>query len=144
MISRSLLAFLGLLLSSAAAAAPNWTILAGDIANSTYLDKASVAKHGDFMRADVLRNYDEVITLGNDPVTGADMYPHRSVKVTYHVDCGSGMVAMTSWKMFEGSLGNGEVVWADKLWGKPNLTSANDAETRDVLRSTCATKSVSR
>ena len=96
------------------------------------------------LEVDVLRNFNQTITLGNDPVTGAPMYAHRSVKLTYKVDCGKGAVAMSAWKMFDGSFGNGEVVWADKNWGKPVFTAANDDETREVLRSSCPTSTASR
>lgn len=145
MITRAILASALLAASiSATAAAPEWTVLDGNNADYTFFDSASFVKRGQFVEVDVLRNFNEVITLGNDPDTGEAMYPHRSVKLTYKVDCDKGATAMRDWKMFGGSFGNGEVVWADKSWGKPAFNSANDDETRAVVRSTCATNTASR
>jgi hypothetical protein len=129
---------------SATAAAPEWTVLAGNNADYTFFDNASFEQRGEFVEVDVLRNFNETITLGNDPDTGATMYAHRSVKLTYKVDCDKGAVAMSAWKMFDGSFGNGEVVWADQSWGKLAFTSANDDETRAVVSSTCGTNTASR
>ena len=144
MFAHSVLALTALAVSISANAAPQWTSLAGNNADETFLDSASRDKQGHLADVDVLRNFDETITLGNDPVTGAPMYAHRSVKLTYKVDCSKGVIALSAWKMYDGSFGNGEVVWADKNWGKPVFTTANDDETRGVLRSTCATSTASR
>ena len=116
----------------------------GGNADSTYVDSSSLLKQDGMTDITILRNFDETINLGNHPDTGADMYPHRSVKLTYRVDCGKGAIAISEWKMYAGNLGNGEVVWADKSWGKLTYTAANDDETRSVLRSTCGTKTVMR
>ena len=144
MFARSILASSALLISFTASAAPQWAMLEGDIGDHTFLDNTSIAKAGTFVQVDVLRNYNETITLGNDPVTGGEMYPHRSVKLKYQVDCGTGTNAMTGSKLFEGNFGNGEVVWADRMWGKQSFSAAGDDETRAVVRSTCGTKTALR
>jgi len=144
MIIRSIFASVVLAASMSAIAAPQWTVLAGNNADDTFLDSTSIDKNGGFIEVDVLRNLDETITLGNDPETGAEMYAHRSVKLTYKVDCKKGAISMSEWTMFDGSFGNGEVVWADKNWGNPVFTAANDEETQDVLRATCPTSTAAR
>jgi len=144
MIVRSIFASALLAASLSANATPQWSVLAGNNADFTYLDSGSLAKQGNFVEADVLRNFNETIILGNDPETGVPMYAHRSVKLTYKVDCGNGTIAMSAWKMFEGSFGNGEVAWADKNWGKLAFTAANDDETLAVVRSSCPTNTAAR
>jgi len=144
MIARSIFASALLAASVSANATPQWSVLAGSNADFTYLDSGSLAKQGNFAEVDVLRNYNETITLGNDPETGAPMYAHRSVKLTYKVDCGNGAIAMSAWKMFDESFANGEVVWADNNWGKPVFTAANDDETLAVVSSSCPTNTATR
>ncbi|HUU73695.1 MAG TPA: surface-adhesin E family protein [Burkholderiales bacterium] len=144
MIYRSLFTAIALSASISANAAPEWTLVAGNVGDQTFLDSSSVEKRGDVVQVEVLRNYDQIITLGNDPVTGDEMYAHRSVKLTYQVDCGKGLIAMSGWKMFEGSHANGDVVWADQTWGNQNFTNTNDDETRSVVRSTCAINTAAR
>jgi len=130
--------------AAAADAAPEWIYMTGNNADNTFVDSRSFQKEGNAVEVDVLRNFNKTITLGNDPVTDAVMYPHRSVKVTYKVDCATGSIAMSGWTMYAGNLGNGEAVWADKAWGKLAYTAANDDETRAVLSSSCATNTASR
>ena len=144
MFKRSFIAAAVLASSISAHAAPEWSLVAGNIGDQTFLDTASFQKDGDLVHVNLLRSYEETITLGNDPVTGDEMYAHRSVKVTYQVDCAKGMIAMSGWKMFEGTHGNGNVVWADQTWGKQRFIKTNDAETRSVVRSTCATNTAAR
>jgi hypothetical protein len=144
MIARSIFASVVLATSISVNAAPQWSVLAGNNADHTFFDSASLAMKGDFVEVDVLRNFNEAITLGNDPETGAPMYTHRSVKVTYTVACDNGAIAMRAWQMFDGSFGNGKVVWADQNWGTPALTAANDDETRSVVGSICPTNTASR
>ena len=144
MIVRSIFASALLAASVSANATPQWSVLAGNNADFTYMDSGSLAKQGNVVEVDVLRNFNETIILGNDPETGAPMYAHRSVKLTYKVDCGKGAIAMSAWKMFADSFAKGEVVWADKNWGKPDFNAANDAETIAVVRSSCATNIAAR
>ena len=144
MFNRLVLAVAVLSASVSAHAAPEWSLVAGNIGDQTFLDTGSFQKDGDIVQVNVLRSYDETIPLGNDPVTGDEMYAHRSVKLTYQVDCEKGMIAMSGWKMFEGTHGNGNVVWTDQTWGKQRFTKSNDAQTRSVVRSTCTTNIASR
>jgi hypothetical protein len=143
MIVRSVLAS-AVFAASISANAASWTAMAGNNADYTFVDSASFENKGELVDVDVLRDFNETLTLGNDPDTGAEMYAHRSVKLTYKVDCGNDAIAISEWKMFAGSLGNGEVVWAGKNSGKLAFTAANDEETRALLVSTCATNTASR
>ena len=139
MIKRTMLAALTFAVSTSVLAAPKWVELPYSTADASFIDHSSIVPEGKYVDINVLRNFDETIVLGNDPVTGAPMYSHRSVKLAYVVDCEVREVALTNWKMFDGNFGSGEVVWADTNWGELDFTPAHDEESRSVLISACAT-----
>ncbi len=125
-------------------AAPQWVELPHSLADASFLDRQSIDTRGEMVNVSVLRNFDQTIVLGNDPVSGEAMYPHRSVNINYLVDCSSGKLALAGWKMFNGNYGNGEVVWADRNWGEPVFVAAADAESRAVMNAACATAVAAR
>lgn len=139
MIKTAFLASAALATALSAHAAPEWSELPYSIADASFIDRSSIDPKGMIVNVNVLRNFDQTITLGNDPVTGAPMYSHRSVRLQYVVDCESGKLAIANWKMFDGNFANGDVVWTDANWGKPQFTRAIDGESRAVLASACAT-----
>lgn len=144
MFSRSLLATAAMTFTLTAAAAPQWAAVTGTNADDTFVDRTSYSPEGQLVDVNVLRIFDEQIALGNDPETGEAMYPHRSVKLTYKVDCGAGTIAMSQWTMYDGSFGDGKTVWDVKVQDALAFTRANDEETRAVMRTTCATTTASR
>ncbi len=138
MIKRTVIASIASAIAFSAHAAPKWVELPYSTADASFLNHSSIEVRGDFVEVDILRNFDETIILGNDPVSGAEMYAHRSVEVNYRVDCGARKVALTGWRMYDGNFGNGDVVWADINWGDPKFTAAADDESRAVVISACA------
>jgi hypothetical protein len=138
MTKTAFLASAALATALSAHAAPEWSELPHSVADASFIDSSSIDPKGMVVNVNVLRNYDETITLGNDPVTGAAMYSHRSVQLQYVVDCVSGKLAIAAWKMFDGNFANGNNVWTDANWGKPQYTIATDGESRAVLASACA------
>lgn len=144
MIKRFILAASALTLSASAFAAPKWVELPYSVADTSFLDHSSYVLEGRYVDVDVMRNFDETVVLGNDPESGAPMYSHRSVKLSYVVDCKARELSLTGWKMFDGNFGNGEIVWADTHWGELNFVRATDEESRAVLISACATAMASR
>jgi len=144
MITRATIASLALASSLSANAAPRWVELPHSMADASFLDQRSAVVHGKYVDVDVLRNFDETVVLGNDPVTGQDMYSHRSVKLSYRVNCDSRTLSLTGWEMYEGKFGDGNVVWANTSWGNPAYVAAVDDETRAVLASACAINTASR
>ena len=144
MLNRSILATAAMAFSLTAAAAPQWAAVSGNNADDTFVDRASYSSEGKLVDVNVLRIFDEQIALGNDPETGEAMYPHRSVKLTYKVDCGTGTIAMSQWTMYDGTFGDGKTVWDVKVQDSLTFTRANDEETRAVLRNTCTTTTASR
>lgn len=144
MFKRTLLALTAFAVAASVHAAPKWVELPHSLADTSFLNHSSIDIEGQYVDVDILRNYDETIDLGTDPISGELMYVHRSVEITYAVDCDSRKVALTAWKLFDGNFGSGEVVWADSNWGNPAFTNASDDETRAAMISACATKLASQ
>ena len=131
-------------LSFTAIAAPQWAALSGNNADETFVDRPAYPSTNELVDVDVLRVFDEPVALGNDPVTGVELYPHRSVRLTYKVNCGSGTLAMSQWTMYDGSFGDGNVMWDVAVRDQLAFSTANDQETRAVMRSICGTSTASR
>ena len=144
MFARIILATLAISASLPVQAAPEWVALAGANADSTFMNRASINGEGQYVDVEVLRDFAETITLGNDSETGVPLYPHRSVRLTYKVDCAANRLAMSEWQMFDGNLAQGQVVWDQKNVNGLAFVAAVDAEMRAVLRSACATTTVAR
>jgi len=90
----------------------------GGGADGYSLDRSTIAHLGDGNKSIwIQREYAGEISLGVDPETGARIYPHRSVRVLYSVDCAKGKLNMTAWKLFSQPGGQGAVVWMDQLEG---------------------------
>lgn len=143
-MTRTLLATIAVSASLHVHAAPQWVALPDSLADGSFIDRSSISAQQPFVDVNVLRNFEELVTLGNDPVTGETMYPHRSVTLNYRINCDAGKVAMTKWQMFDGNFANGNVVWAATNYGDPAFVDAVDDETRSVLRTACATNTAAR
>ena len=129
-----------LVFSMSAVAAPEWVTIADSGQGAVLLDMASVTKAGDLVNVRVLRNYEQLITLGNDPTTNEMLYPHRSVKLGYLANCESGQLSLASWQMFGGNFGNGETIWADKEQGAPAFMAPSSLEESSALNAACSSR----
>ncbi len=116
----------------------------GSNPDTTFFSRAPIDAGEQFVDIRVLRNFAETITLGTDPETGAALYPHRSVALSYKVDCDANRLAVSEWQMFGGNLATGQIVWDQTNSGKLGFIEAVDAEMRAVMRSACATNTVLR
>jgi hypothetical protein len=125
-------------------AAPEWVALKGANSDATFVNPSSISAQGQFVDVEVLRDFAETITLGNDSKSGAPLYSHRSVTLTYKVDCATNRLAVTEWQMFDGNLGQGQVVWDQTNINGLAFVTAVNAEMRAVLRSACTTTTVWR
>ncbi len=132
------------LLSTAASANSDWVRIpsAGD--GQAFLDRASFVETAGLTEVTVLRSYDELVTLGDDAQTGESLYPHRSAKVRYSVDCTARKVGMGGWELYSGNLGDGKVVWADRNSGPAALTSPTSTEETLALASVCSQDAATR
>ena len=129
-----------LIFSMSVVAAPEWVTVADSGEATVLLDLTSLAKTGELVSIQVLRNYDQLITLGNDPTTDEMLYPHRSVKLGYLANCESGKVSLESWQMFSGNFGTGETVWIDKELGTPAFMATSNPEESSALRAACSSR----
>lgn len=127
-------------LSMSALAAPEWVKLADSSDASSYLDVASVSSRGGLVNLQLLRNYEQLVTLGDDPTTNEVIYPHRSVKLGYLADCESGKLSLSSWQMFSGHFGRGETVWTDQEHGAPAFMAPSSAEELSALNAACSSR----
>ncbi len=133
-----------LVFSMSAVAAPEWITVADNAEGTVLLDIASVAKTGKLVTIEVMRSYEQLITLGSDPTTNEMLYPHRSVKLGYVANCESGKVSLASWQMFSGHFGNGETVWTDKELGAPAFMAPSSPEESSALNAACASRITTR
>ena len=129
-----------LVFSLSAVSAPEWITIADSGEGAVLLDLASVAKTGNHLSVQILRNYERLITLGNDPTTNEMLHPHRSVTLGYLVNCESGKLSLASWQMFSGNFGNGETVWADKEQGAPAFMTPSSLEESSALNEACTSR----
>ena len=129
-----------LVFSMSVVAAPEWVTVADSGEATALSDLTSVAKTGELVRIQILRNYDQLITLGNDPTTNEMLYPHRSVKLGYLANCKSGKVSLESWQLFSGNFGTGETVWTDRELGTPAFMATSGSEESSALQAACASR----
>lgn len=92
----------------------------------------------------VLRNFSATNSLGKDPETGSALYPHRSVTLSYKVDCDANRLAVSQWRMFAGTSATGTLVWNQQNTDRLGFIDAVNAEMRAVMRAACPTNTVSR
>ncbi|MEI7969777.1 MAG: surface-adhesin E family protein [Betaproteobacteria bacterium] len=131
-------AIAALAFSSVAAAETDWIVIPTEGAGRAFLDRASFVEGANTTDVTVLRSYDDKITLGEDAQTGVELYPHRSAKVRYAVDCAARKVGMESWELYSGNLGDGKIVWADRESGPLTLVSPKSAEERIAFNAVCS------
>jgi hypothetical protein len=94
----------------------------------------------------VERTYDETVTLGQNPTTGRDMYPHQSVAIQYAVNCGEGTLSLVAWRMFSRPRGEGILVWSGrhaKGTGDAGYAPVTDEE-RGAVATACQATAAAR
>lgn len=126
--------------SMSVVASPEWLTVANSDQATVVLDLTSVAKTGELASIQVLRNYDQLITLRSDPLTNEMLYLHRSVKLGDLANCESGKVSLESWRMFSGSFGTGEKGWTDKDLGTPAFMATSGPEESSTLQAACSSR----
>jgi hypothetical protein len=72
------------------------------------VDWKSFERVGNHARIWLLRSFRETTLLGHD------LYPHRSQRVQYVIDCTDHSYALSQWILTDGENGAGAVVWADR------------------------------
>lgn len=72
------------------------------------LDWKSFDRQGNDASIWLLRSFTETTLLGHD------LYPHRSQRIQYVIDCTDRSYALSQWVLTDGENGAGQVVWADR------------------------------
>jgi len=72
------------------------------------VDWKSFERVGNHARIWLLRSFTETTLLGHD------LYPHRSQRIQYVIDCTDRSFALSQWILTDGERGAGAVVWADR------------------------------
>jgi hypothetical protein len=94
----------------------------------------------------VERNYDQTVTLGQNPTTGKDMYPHQSVAIQYAVNCSEGTLSLAAWRMFSSPRGEGILIWSGRHaagTGDAGYAPVSDEE-RGALATACQATAAAR
>ena len=139
-----IIATLGATASPSVQDVPEWIWVAGTTSNTTFVSRSAMNSDEQYVDVQVMRNFAETVTLGNDAESGAPMYPHRSVTLTYKVDCDDNRLAVSEWQMYDGNLATGQVIWYQKNVDRLGFIAAVNDEMRAVMRSACATNTVLR
>jgi len=135
---KSLVALYFALGSSAAIAGPQWQQFSNADGAMTFIDLNARPAGSQMLQVRVMRSYEKPISLGKHPETGVALYTHGSVKMTYAVDCAEGQLALVGWQMYSGSLGDGEVVWADNVSEQSGFGAPLSIDERFALTNACA------
>jgi hypothetical protein len=98
----------------------------------TAVDWKSFDRVGNHARVWLLRSFPETIALGHE------LYPHRSQRIQYVIDCTDRSYALSQWILTDGENGSGEVVWADRDQALSFVQPAKGTVEAGVVHSACA------
>lgn len=100
----------------------------------TEVDWKSLARVGNHARIWLLRSFTETILLGHQ------LYPHRSQRIQYVIDCTDRSYALSQWVLTDGENGAGQVVWADRSRALSFVKAAKGTIEAGVVHAACATE----
>ena len=112
-------------------------LVANNSFNTSYLINSIVEVSPSLKSVKVIRNYKNQVDFGSDPITDEIWYPHKSATINFYVDCNLGKLSIKSWKLFESNNANGEVVWADQIFGNLSFYSPGTDEEVNAFVKTC-------
>lgn len=100
----------------------------------TEVDWKSLARVGNHARIWLLRSFTETILLGHQ------LYPHRSQRIQYVIDCTDRSYALSQWVLTDGENGAGQVVWADRSSALSFVKAAKGTIEAGVVHAACSTE----
>ena len=100
----------------------------------TAVDWKSFDRVGNQARIWLLRSFTETTLLGHE------LYPHRSQRIQYVIDCTDRSYALSQWVLTDGENGAGQVVWADRNSALSFVTAAKGTIEARVVHAACATE----
>jgi hypothetical protein len=96
------------------------------------VDWKSFDRVGNHARIWLLRNFELPTMLGHD------LFPHRSQRVQYVIDCTDRTYALSQWILTDGENGSGSVVWADRNDALSYVTPAKGTLEAGVVHAACS------
>ncbi len=96
------------------------------------VDWKSFEKTGNHARIWLLRSFPETTLLGHD------LYPHRSQRIQYVIDCTDRSYALSQWILTDGENGAGAVVWADRNEDLDFLSTTKGTLEAAVVHAACS------
>jgi surface-adhesin protein E len=116
---RMLFAIAAAALSLNAAAGQDWQLVQADTEQLTFVDRGRVVKNEVAASVWVLESFAHQQSIGDD------RYQHRSRTLHYVFNCVERTYAVSEWVMFDGTLGHGEIAWANWV-GDPTFLRVED------------------
>lgn len=104
----------------------------------TAVDWKSFDRVGNHATVWLLRSFAETTVLGHQ------LYPHRSQRVQYAIDCTDRSYALSQWVLTDGENGSGQVVWADRNSALSFVEPAKGTLEAGVVHSACALEPTTR
>jgi len=132
---RTLLAIAAAAASFSAAAAQDWQLLQADGKHLTFVDRARLARNEVAASMWVLESFAHPQTIGDDG------YPHRSRSVHYVFNCQERTYAISEWVMYDGTLGHGDIAWANWV-GIPTFSRIAEGDPEASLLSAACGDSI--
>jgi hypothetical protein len=118
---RTLLAIASAAVSFSAAAGQDWQLVRADAEHLTFVDRARVAKNEVAASMWVLESF------AHPQYIGDDRYAHRSRSLHYVFNCEERTYAISEWVMYDGTLGHGEIAWANWV-GVPTFSRIEEGD----------------
>ncbi|SRR5581483_970348 len=100
----------------------------------TAVDWKSFDRVGNHARVWLLRSFSETTLLGHG------LYPHRSQRIQYVIDCTERSYALSQWVLTDGENGAGQVVWADRNSELSFVEAAKGTIEEGVVHAACSTE----
>jgi len=100
----------------------------------TTVDWKSFDRLGNHARVWLLRSFTKTTLLGHA------LYPHRSQRIQYVIDCTDRSYALSQWVLTDGENGAGQVVWADRNSALSFVKAAKGTIEAGVVHAACSTE----
>lgn len=120
-----------LVMSSTAALAGDWRLVAQQPDEVVFVDSSSIRDQGTLKTARVLRSFSSVQTIGDDA------FPHKSEILDYAVRCEDRSIGFEAWTLTAGEIGTGETVWIGKLESPSLYRDPSDPVVASIIDTTC-------
>jgi hypothetical protein len=104
----------------------------------TTVDWKSFDRLGNHATIWLLRSFTETTLLGHD------LYPHRSQRIQYVIDCIDRSYALSQWALTDGENGAGQVVWADRNSALSFVKAAKGTIEAGVVHAACSMEPTAR